>query len=229
MHVRFFYLKSFHQFFSSLTGQSTLTESNIEESLQKVKDSLLEADVSYDLVNTFIDDVKKEVVGTKVVKSVQPGEMFIKIVYDKLLAFLGGEYIQKSFTFQIPSTVMVMGLQGSGKTTTIGKLAQFIKKQAEQRGKKRDILLASVDFYRPAAVDQLEVLSQQVGVDFYRSPSTDPAEAARDIMRHFKDKGYEHLLFDTAGRLHVDDTMMEELQEVKKLLNLVILLLFLML
>ena len=88
-----------------------MTESNIEESLQKVKDSLLEADVSYDLVNTFIDDVKKEVVGTKVVKSVQPGEMFIKIVYDKLLAFLGGEYIQKSFTFQIPSTVMVMGLQ----------------------------------------------------------------------------------------------------------------------
>jgi signal recognition particle subunit SRP54 len=114
---------------------------------------------------------------------------------------------------------MVMGLQGSGKTTTIGKLASFIKKQAEKRGKKRDILLASVDFYRPAALDQLEVLAQQVGVDFYRSPSTDPVEAARDIQREFKAKGYEHLLFDTAGRLHVDESMMDELQQVKKIIK----------
>lgn len=214
-----FLSKKFSSVFSSLTGQSTLTEANIDQALNKVKDSLLGADVSYNLVNTFVDDVKKEVIGTKVTKSVKPGEMFIKVVYDKLLAFLGGEYIQKSFTFQIPSTVMVMGLQGSGKTTTIGKLAKFIKKQAEQRGKKRDILLASVDFYRPAAVDQLEILAQQVGVDFYRSPLTDPLEAAADIQREFKAKGYEHLLFDTAGRLHVDESMMDELQQVKKIIK----------
>jgi signal recognition particle subunit SRP54 len=214
-----FLSKKFSSIFSSLTGQSSLTEANIDQTLHKVKDSLLEADVSYGLVNTFIDDVKKEVIGTKVTASVKPGELFIKIVYDKLLAFLGGEYIQKSFTFQIPSTIMVMGLQGSGKTTTIGKLAQFIKKQAEKRGKKREILLASVDFYRPAAVDQLEILAKQVGVDFYRSPSTDPVEAAADIHREYKSKGYELLLFDTAGRLHVDESMMDELQQVKKIIK----------
>jgi len=214
-----FLSKKFSSVFSSLTGQSKLTEANIDQALNKVKDSLLEADVSYSLVNTFIEEVKQEVIGTKVIASMKPGEMFIKVVYDKLLAFLGGEYTQKSFTFQIPSTIMVMGLQGSGKTTTIGKLAQFIKKQAEQRGKKREILLASVDFYRPAAVDQLEVLANQVGVDFYRSPSTDPVEAAQDIYREFKDKGYELLLFDTAGRLHVDDDMMGELQQVKKIVK----------
>lgn len=214
-----FLSKKFSSVFSSLTGQSKLTEANIDQALNKVKDSLLGADVSYNLVNTFVDDVKKEVIGTKVVASVKPGEMFIKVVYDKLLEFLGGEYIQKSFTFQIPSTIMVMGLQGSGKTTTIGKLAKFIKKQAEKRGKQRDILLASVDFYRPAAVDQLEILAKQVGVDFYRSPLTDPVEAAADIQREFKAKGYEHLLFDTAGRLHVDDSMMDELQQVKKIIK----------
>ena len=214
-----FLSKKFSSIFSSLTGQSSLTEANIDQTLHKVKDSLLEADVSYSLVNTFIDDVKKEVIGTKVTASVKPGELFIKIVYDKLLAFLGGEYVQKSFTFQIPSTIMVMGLQGSGKTTTIGKLAQFIKKQAEKRGKKRDVLLASVDFYRPAAVDQLEVLAKQVGVDFYRSPYTDPVEAAADIQREYKSKGYELLLFDTAGRLHVDESMMDELQQVKKIIK----------
>jgi signal recognition particle subunit SRP54 len=214
-----FLSKKFSSIFSTLTGQSALTESNIDVTLNKVKDSLLEADVSYGLVHTFIDDVKKQVIGTKVTASVKPGELFVKIVYDALLALLGGEYIQKSFTFQIPSTIMVMGLQGSGKTTTVGKIAHFIKKQAEQNGKKREILLASVDFYRPAAIDQLEILAGQVGVAFYRSPSMDPLDAARDIYREYKDKGYEFLLFDTAGRLHVDETMMLELEQVKKIIK----------
>jgi signal recognition particle subunit SRP54 len=214
-----FLSEKFSSIFSSLTGQKVLTEANIDQALHKVKDSLLEADVSYNLVNTFVEDVKREVIGTKVMKSIKPGEMFIKTVSDKLLVFLGGEYVQKSFTFQIPSTIMVMGLQGSGKTTTIAKLAHFIHKQAEQRGKKRKILLASVDFYRPAAIDQLEILAQQVGADFYRSTLTNPLDAAADIQREFKMKGYEHLIFDTAGRLHIDDVMMDELQKVKKIIN----------
>ena len=112
-----------------------------------------------------------------------------------------------------------MGLQGSGKTTTIGKLAYFIKHQAEKRGKTRKILCASVDFYRPAAIDQLEQVARSVGVDFYRSSYTQPRQAAADIMSYYKKHGYEHLLFDTAGRLHIDEQMMYELAEVKKIID----------
>lgn len=214
-----FLTKKFSGIFSALTGKDKLTDKNLEETLGKVKDSLLEADVPYDLVHTFIDEVKKDVVGQKVFASMNPSEQFVKVVYDRMLQFLGGEYLQESFAFQIPSVIMVMGLQGSGKTTTIGKLAYFIKKQAEKRGKVRNILLASVDFYRPAAIDQLEILAKQTGVSFYRSEQTDPLLAAQDIMQHYKQHGYEHLLFDTAGRLHIDDTMMHELQSVSKILN----------
>lgn len=209
-----FLTKKFSGIFSALTGKNRLTEKNLEETLQTVQDSLLEADVPYDVVQVFMQDVKKEVMGQKVFASMDPSEQFVKLVYDRILNFLGGEYLQESFSFQIPSVVMVMGLQGSGKTTTIGKLAYFIKKQAEKRGKQRKILLASVDFYRPAAIDQLEVLANQLGVDFYRSPQTEPQAAAKDIMNHYKQHGYEYLLFDTAGRLHVDELMMQELKQV---------------
>ena len=164
-----FLSKSFSSIFSSITGYGKLTEKNIDESIQKIKDSLLEADVPYDLSNTFIAEIKQEVIGQKVTSSLRPGEQFVKIVYDRLLTFLGGEYLQESFTFQIPSTIMMIGLQGSGKTTSIGKLAVFIESQAKKRGKSRKILCASVDFYRPSAIDQLEIFAQQAGVDFYRA------------------------------------------------------------
>lgn len=214
-----FLTKKFSGIFASLTGNDRLTDKNLESTLEKVKDSLLQADVPYDLVTVFIDDVKKDVVGQKVFASMDPSEQFVKVVYDRLLSFLGGEYLQESFVFQIPSVVMVMGLQGSGKTTTIGKLAYFIKAQAEKRGKSRKILLASVDFYRPAAIDQLEILAKGVGVDFYRSTFTDAQRATQDIVQHYKQHGYEHLLFDTAGRLHVDQAMMDELKSVTKILD----------
>jgi len=114
---------------------------------------------------------------------------------------------------------MVMGLQGSGKTTSIGKLAYFIKKQSEKHGKVRKMLFASVDFYRPAAIDQLEVLASQVGADFYRSTETDPVAAAKDILQYYKKHGYEYLMFDTAGRLQIDQSMMQELQSIKKIMQ----------
>lgn len=214
-----FLTKKFSGIFSVLTGKNRLTDKNLEETLEKVKDSLLQADVPYELVTVFIEDVKKDVVGQKVFASMDPSEQFVKVIYDRLLSFLGGEYLQESFVFQIPSTILVMGLQGSGKTTTIGKLACFIKKQAEKRGKTRKILLASVDFYRPAAIDQLEILAKQVGVDFYRSTKSQAQDATRDIMSYYKEHEYEHLLFDTAGRLHVDQSMMEELQSICALVN----------
>lgn len=214
-----FLSKKFSSIFSSLTGQSKLTEKNVDESIAKIKDSLLSADVPYDLVDTFIEEVKKDVIGKKVMSSMKPAEQFVKIVYDRMLAFLGGTYLQESFTFQIPSAIMVMGLQGSGKTTTIGKLARFIKMQAEKRGKTRRILCASVDFYRPAAVDQLEVVARQNNIDFYRAESTNPQDAAREILNHYKNNSYEILLFDTAGRLHVDNDMMDELVDIQKIIK----------
>ncbi len=214
-----FLTKKFSGIFASLTGKDRLTDKNLEETLEKVKDSLLQADVPYDLVTAFIGDVKNDVVGQKVFASMDPSEQFVKIIYDRLLTFLGGQYLQESFLFQIPSVIMVMGLQGSGKTTTVGKLAYFIQKQAEKRNKRRKILLASIDFYRPAAIDQLEVIAKQVRVDFYRSSQTDVIKAAKEIVAYYKHHGYEHLLLDTAGRLHIDQSMMNELAAVKKIVE----------
>ena len=214
-----FLTEKFSNIFSSFTRQTHLTEQNMQSILEQVKDTLLEADVSYDTVQAFVKEVQQEVVGKKITSGLRPSEQFIKIVYDKMTAFLGGAVTQESFTFQIPSVICAMGLQGSGKTTTIGKLAYFIKNQAEKRGKTRKILCASVDFYRPAAIDQLEQVARTVGVDFYRSSSVNPEQAAQDIMAYFKKHGYEHLLFDTAGRLHVDGQMMQELAQVKKIID----------
>ncbi len=214
-----FLSKSFSSIFSSLTGHSKLTEKNIDESMQKIKDSLLEADVPYELTNTFIAEIKQDVVGQKITNSLRPSEQFVKVVYDRLLAFLGGEYQQESFTFQIPSTIMMLGLQGSGKTTTAAKLALFIQNQAKKRGKSRKILCASVDFYRPAAIDQLEIVAKQAGADFYRAPSHNVAQAAAEIVSYAKQHNYEILIFDTAGRLHIDETMMTELDELQKIVK----------
>lgn len=194
-----------------LNNKGRLTDENINEATNNVKEALLEADVPLDIVEAFLDQIKKEAVGKNINGSLNPGQQLIKIVHDKLLEFLGGKNSISAITFQIPSVIMVMGLQGSGKTTSIGKLAHLILEQAKQRGKKRHILLGSVDFYRPAAIDQLEVLASQVGVNFYRARATNPVHAAKEIYDQFKSGSYEHLFLDTAGRLHIDETMMSEL------------------
>jgi signal recognition particle subunit SRP54 len=201
-----------------LTTKNTLSEANIAEALTKVRDGLLEADVPLHVVNDFLDQVKQQSNGLKASKSLKPGEQFITIVHEKLLAFLGGKNAASSIMFQIPSVIMVMGLQGSGKTTTVAKLCHHIKELAKQRGKSRHILFGSVDFYRPAAIDQLEILAKQVGADFYRSTKTDPIAAAQELQTVFKQKGYDHLLLDTAGRLHIDNGMMQELVQINALL-----------
>ncbi len=212
-----FLTEKFSTLLNSLTGRNKLTEKNLEEILEQVKDSLLQADISYELAINFINEVKSDLVGQKVFASMNPSEHFVKVMYERLLHFLGGSYTQETFTLPIPSVVMVMGLQGSGKTTTIGKLAYFFKKQAQTRGKTRSILLASVDFYRPAAVEQLSILAKQVGVDFYKSQKKDVSDAVADIATYAKSQGYDYLLLDTAGRLHIDQTMMAELKEVANL------------
>jgi len=219
-----FLSEKFSTIFSRLTGQAHLNEHNINDALLKVEESLLEADVPFAVVKTFIEEIKQEAIGKKVLSSVKPGDQLIKIVHEKLKSFLGSSQAASlprhnkvaagDFSFQIPSVAMVMGLQGSGKTTSIAKLANYAQKQAKKRGKSRKILIASVDFYRPAAVDQLEILAGQVGVDFYRAQNTSPVRAADEIHAYHKQHGYELLLLDTAGRLHVDNEMLEELRAI---------------
>lgn len=214
-----FLSNKFSSIFSHLTGKGKLTESDIDRVLDQVKDALIEADVPLALVQTFCDDIKKEVAGQKVLASLKPSEHLIKVVHDRLKAFLGGQD-SVPFTFQLPSIVMVMGLQGSGKTTSIGKMAYMMSSEAKAKGKDRRILMASVDFYRPAAVDQLEILSKQVpGATFYRAQSTDPVQAAKEIMAFYQKGLFELLFLDTAGRLHVDEQMLEELKHINAALK----------
>lgn len=200
-----FLAQKFSSLFSSFSKNKTISQGDISAVLTQIKDGLLEADVPYELVQTFAQSVQDEVAGQKLIGSLKPAEQLMKIVHDKLVQFLGGND-QKSFVFKSSSVTMVMGLQGSGKTTTIGKLAYA--------NKSRKILVASVDFYRPAAIEQLEIVARNAGADFYRAQSTDPVDAAREINKHYKSNSYDMLFLDTAGRLHVDSTMLQELQSI---------------
>ena len=203
------------QKFSGILGwvkdKGRLTEKNVSDATTQVREALLDADVPLNVIDDFLNQVQKEIIGQKINSKLNAGQTLIKIVHDKLLEFLGGKNSLVLSSFQIPSVIMVMGLQGSGKTTTIAKLAHFVLKQAKKKGKRRRILFASVDFYRPAAVEQLSILAKQVGVDFYSASSNDPVCAASEIYKHFKSNSYELLFLDTAGRLHIDSNMMEEL------------------
>jgi signal recognition particle subunit SRP54 len=205
--------RTFSSVFSGLSGKSILEQADIDAALIQVKDALLQADVPYDLVETFTAQVAQQAVGRKIVGKLKPEEQLLKLVHDTLLDFFGGKRAAE-FSFQIPSTVMVMGLQGSGKTTSIAKMVQFVQKQAAKRGKKRSVLMASVDFYRPAAVEQLRQLSVSVQADFYAATSTNPVKAAQEIELYRKNNGYDHLFLDTAGRLHVDSALLQELKDI---------------
>ena len=176
-----FLTQKFSSIFTGLLNQKTITTANIDETLQKVRDALLEADVPYEIVQEFGKQVQADVVGKKLEKTLKPGEQFAKLVHDRLQTFMGG--VVTPVAFQIPSAIMLVGLQGSGKTTTAAKLANYINQMAQKRGKSRKILLGSVDFYRPAAIDQLEILAKQIGVDFYRASQTEPVLAAQEIYQ----------------------------------------------
>lgn len=207
-----FLSKKFSDIFSRLSGKHCLSEANIAQVLKEVQGSMIEADVPYQVVEQFVVAVKEKAIGEKVLSSVKPGEQFVKIVHDQLVSFMGEA---TSLHLSSPAIVMVMGLQGSGKTTSLAKIAHWMKKKE----KFRKILLASVDFYRPAAVEQLSLLADSVGCSFYVAQQKDPVEAAREIAEHYKRERFDLLLLDTAGRLHVDDGMMAELQEINKLVN----------
>ena len=199
----------------NISGKGRLTEDNIKDTLREVRMALLEADVALPVVRDFIGQVKERAVGTEVSKSLNPGQVFIKIVQSELESVMGQVNESLNLAAQPPAVVLMAGLQGAGKTTSVGKLAALLK----QRENKK-VLVVSVDVYRPAAIKQLETLAKEVGVDFFAScedqKPIDIAAAAIDFARkHF----FDVLLVDTAGRLHVDGEMMGEIQALHKAIN----------
>jgi len=197
--------------FKVLSGKGKITEKNIEEAIQIVKTSLLAADVNYKVVKEFVENVKKRALGEEVLKSLTPDQMFIKIVRDELIALLG-----KKEPFRLihnPSYVLMVGLQGTGKTTSAAKIANFLKKQG-----KHPILVAA-DTYRPAAIDQLETLGKKINVPVITGDRKNALKIVEEAMRKVKDSGYDVVILDTAGRLHIDDEMMEELEKIKAMVN----------
>ncbi|MBI1316852.1 signal recognition particle protein [bacterium] len=192
--------------FHLLKGRGQITEINVAETLKEVRRALVEADVSYKVAKDFVDRVKEQALGQKVITSLQPGQLMIKIVRDEMARMMGGQAAELNLKGQ-PAIVLVAGLQGSGKTTFSGKLASFLKRKRSQK-----VLLAACDVYRPAAIDQLKILGEQVGVEVFSVPgSTDPVHIATQAVAHAKAKGFSTLIVDTAGRLAVDAEMMDEI------------------
>ena len=201
--------------FKTLQGKSKLSESNIKEAIREVRRALLEADVALDVVKVFLDRVQEKSIGLKVSEGLSPSQAFIKLVEVELTDIIGGENKTLDLKTQPPAVVMVAGLQGAGKTTSIAKLALYLK---ERENKK--VLVVSADVYRPAAIAQLEVLAKQVEVDFFPSDiSQKPEKIVADAKKFAQQKFHDVLLVDTAGRLHVDEEMMSEIQVLQKKVN----------
>lgn len=194
----------------SITGQGRLTEANIKDALRDVRRALLEADVALPVVKGFTDAVKERAVGQEVSTSLNPGQAFIKIVREQLTEVMGKEVEPLNFNVEPPAVIMVAGLQGAGKTTSVGKLAKWLKER-----EKKKVMVVSADVYRPAAIKQLETLAQQVDVLFYPSTADqDPVEIARNAHAEAKKQFADVLILDTAGRLHIDDEMMSEVKHL---------------
>lgn len=189
-----------------LKGKGRLTEDNIQETLREVRMALLEADVALPVVKTFVANVRERALGTEVTKSLSPGQAFVKIVHDQLVQVMGEQNDALNLNTRPPAVVMVAGLQGSGKTTSIAKLGRLLRER-----EKKKVLAVSVDVYRPAAIDQLQRLSEEVGIDFHHTDArADPVATVKAAHDQARTGYYDVLLVDTAGRLHVDGDMMDE-------------------
>ena len=197
----------------NIKGHGKITEENIDPMLREVRLALLEADVNYKVVKEFTSKVKEKALGEEVKKSLSPGEMFVGIIRDELEELLGGEAAPLN-TIGNPATLMLVGLQGSGKTTTIGKLANFLRKKHSKKP-----LLVACDIYRPAAIDQLKQIGKELNIEVYEEGKKDPAQISKNAYNYAKENGYDYVLIDTAGRLHIDETLMEELKNIKKEIN----------
>ena len=193
---------------NKIKGYGKITEDNISEVTREIRLALLEADVNYKVVKEFINNVKEKALGEEVAKSLKPGEMFIKIVKDELVELLGGE-AAPLYTSGKPSILMLVGLQGAGKTTMIGKLGLMLRKK---HGKKP--LLVACDVYRPAAIDQLKQIGRELNIPVYDEGKGDPVVIANNALAYAKENGFDYVLLDTAGRLHIDETLMDELNNI---------------
>lgn len=201
----------FTKILKKVRGQSRLSEKNMEEMLQEVRVALFEADVNFKVVKEFVNNIKEKAKGTKVYDSLDPGQMVVKIVNDELVELLGSTDSELVFEKNKPTIIMLVGLQGTGKTTTAGKLALLFKKKMNKR-----VLLAAADVYRPAAIDQLVTLANQVGVDIVNmGDKVSPVEIAKAAKKKAYDDRYDILIIDTAGRLTIDEALMQELSDIK--------------
>jgi len=200
--------------FKILKGQGRITEINIAETTKEIRKALIDADVSYNIAKEFTNSVKEKAIGMNVINAVSPNQLMVKITYDELIALMGSQAVDINLKGS-PAIILMAGLQGSGKTTHSAKLANLLK---TKRGKKP--LLVACDVYRPAAIDQLQVLGQQIGVEVYSEPENKkPVEIAKNAVRHAKEYGYDVVIIDTAGRLAVDEEMMNEIGNIKEAVN----------
>lgn len=199
--------------FKRLRGKGKLTETDVTEAMQEVRRALLAADVNFKVVKEFVNKVKERAVGAEVLESLTPGQTVVKIVYEELTALMGGEAAKLAVAQQPPTIIMMVGLQGAGKTTHAGKLALLLKKQG------RRPLLAAADIYRPAAIKQLQVLGERIDVPVFTMGQQNPVDIARAAVEHAHKHNRDYLIIDTAGRLHIDETLMGELQQIKSTVN----------
>lgn len=200
--------------FKILKGEGRITEVNVAETLKDVRKALLDADVNYKVAKTFTDTVKNKAIGQNVLTSIHPSQLMIKIVHDELTTLMGGSAADINYEGH-PAVVLMSGLQGSGKTTFSSKLANYLKKK-----KNRNPLLVACDVYRPAAIDQLKVLGQQIDVPVYSEPENkNPVQIALNAIKAAKQQGYNLVIIDTAGRLAIDEAMMKEIAAIKEAVN----------
>ena len=198
---------------NKIKGTGKITEENIEEIIREIRIALLEADVNYKIVGEFINNVKEKALGEEVKKSLKPSELFIKILRDELVDLLGKD-ASPLITDKKPTIVLMVGLQGSGKTTTVGKLGNLVRKKY---GKKP--LFVACDVYRPAAIDQLKTLGKSLNIPVYEEENGNPIEIAKNSIKYAKENDFDYILIDTAGRLHIDENLMQELVNVKSEVN----------
>jgi signal recognition particle subunit SRP54 len=197
--------------FKNLRGEGKLSEQHLDEALKEIRMALLEADVNFKVVKQFTDTVKAKALGQEVMQSLTPGQQVVKIVRDELVELLGGANVRINFAPQPPSVIMLVGLQGSGKTTSSGKLSKWLVKGGHRP------LLVSVDVYRPAARDQLKVIAKDIGVKIWEgNPDDKPLQLCQDALREARNTAHDVVVIDTAGRLHIDEELMNELREIKE-------------
>jgi len=205
--------EKFNSVFRSLAGRGRITEANVSDAVRDVRKALLEADVNYDVVKKFCKDVTEAAIGAEVIKSLHPSQVLVKIVSDELTKLMGPVDTSIYFVSPGPTIIMLAGLQGCGKTTTAAKLAKYLL----ARGKKP--LLVADDLRRPAAIEQLVILGQQINIDVYSEESKKSVKVAKNAIKHAQKNGYDVVVLDTAGRLHIDEEMMAEVADVAKAIN----------